>query len=226
MYRQYSRYTPLSALSTFRETCMFTEMKKRKYTLKQRATQQEETRARIVEATVELHQEVGPRDTTISAVAERAGVGRLTVYRHFPDDASLLAACSSHYMAQHVPPDPATWQAVENPRERTRAALARLYAYYREVDAMFSQVLRDAEHMPVVRATTEDFITYLEAVREDLLAHWQASRAKKEALAVTLRHVLEFWTWQSLSKAGLDDAQATELVLDWVETAASGTTRT
>jgi AcrR family transcriptional regulator len=39
-----------------------------------------------------LHESVGPRATTVSAIAEGAGVTRLTVYRHFPDELSLVSA--------------------------------------------------------------------------------------------------------------------------------------
>src|SRR3954469_14503837 len=110
--------------------------RKRKYELKARAEAQEETRRRITEATVGLHLEVGPAQTTISEIAKRAGVQRLTVYNNFPDEASLLGACSAHYGAQRPPPDPGEWMAMEDPEERTRAALTALYGYYRETEAM------------------------------------------------------------------------------------------
>src|ERR1700712_1555470 len=109
---------------------------KRKYELKARAEAQEETRRRITEATVGLHLEVGPAKTTISEVAKRAGVQRLTVYNNFPDESSLLGACSAHYTAQPPPPDPAAWASVRDPGRRARAALSALYAYYRETEAM------------------------------------------------------------------------------------------
>src|ERR671918_294412 len=53
-------------------------MKRGKYKLKKRAERQEETRLRIARATLELHETLGPSLTTISAIAERAGVGRPT----------------------------------------------------------------------------------------------------------------------------------------------------
>ena len=58
----------------------------RSYQLKRRAERQDETRQRIIEATIELHQTVGPAATTVTDIAQRAGVGRVTVYRHFPDE--------------------------------------------------------------------------------------------------------------------------------------------
>src|SRR3954453_327794 len=96
---------------------------KRKYELKARAEAQEETRRRITEATVGLHLEVGPAQTTISEIAKRAGVQRLTVYNNFPDELSLLGACSAHYATQHPLQDPSALVSIEEPRERTGAAL-------------------------------------------------------------------------------------------------------
>src|SRR5438067_2181282 len=80
--------------------------RKRKYELKARAEAQEDTRRRITEATVGLHLEVGPAQTTISEVAKRAGVQRLTGYNNFPDELSLLGACPAHYPAPPPPPPP------------------------------------------------------------------------------------------------------------------------
>src|SRR3954462_3840592 len=101
--------------------------RKRKYELKARAEAQEETRRRITEATVGLHLEVGPAKTTISEVAKRAGVQRLTVYNNFPDEASLLGACSAQWLGQHPPLDLGTWQSIRDPVRRARTAVTALY---------------------------------------------------------------------------------------------------
>src|SRR5919199_926005 len=102
-------------------------MKTRKYTKMRRAEQEAETRQRIVEAVYALHREVGPARTTIKAIAERAGVERLTVYRHFADEGEIFAACSAHFQAEIPPPDPAAWAGVTDPAERLRAALLAFY---------------------------------------------------------------------------------------------------
>src|SRR3954465_14999286 len=117
--------------------------RRRKYELKARAEAQEETRRRITEGTVGLHLEVGPAQTTISEIAKRAGVQRLTVYNNFPDEASLLGACAAHYGADHPPPDPASWAGLRDPGRRTRAALSALYGFYRETEPMTGKVIRD-----------------------------------------------------------------------------------
>src|SRR3712207_3871494 len=110
----------------------------RKYELKARAEGQAQTRRRITEATVELHRTVGPAQTTISAIAERAGVQRLTVYRHFPTEEELFAACSAHWLAGSPPPDPAEWAGIADRRERLRSALEAIYAWYRANEGMLA----------------------------------------------------------------------------------------
>src|ERR671925_1066982 len=88
---------------------------KRPYRMKRRAELEQQTRLRITESAVALHEELGPARTSISAVAERAGVRRSTVYRHFPDDEALFAACSSHWRAGHAPPDSKPRREVRSP---------------------------------------------------------------------------------------------------------------
>ncbi len=87
----------------------------RKYELKERARRQAQTRQRIVEAAVDLHTTVGPARTTISAIAERAGVERHTVYAHFPDDRALFRACSEHWTARHPLPDLEALAEIDGP---------------------------------------------------------------------------------------------------------------
>src|SRR4051795_4067306 len=120
----------------------------RPYRQKLRAEQQAETRQRIVEAAVGLHLERGPARTSINAIAERAGVNRVTVYRHFPDARSLLEACSAHATRLNPPPDLAPWRAIEDPRERIDVALPQLYDYFRRTEAGWANLLRDAELEP------------------------------------------------------------------------------
>src|SRR4028118_2284302 len=120
-------------------------MKCGKYNLKKRAERQEETRLRIARATLELHETVGPALTTRSAIAERAGVTRPTVYSHFPDDLSLGKACSSLDLSENPLPDPGPWQEISDPEERLRSALTDLYSYFRRRGQLWANVLRDQE---------------------------------------------------------------------------------
>src|SRR5438093_28243 len=118
---------------------------RRPYRLGKRAERQAETRRRIVEAALELHMTVGPRDTTVSAIAERAGVERLTVYRHFPDEKRLFAACTAHYMSLHPPPDPHSWSGIHDPGQRLRRGLSEQYAWFADNERRQASILRDVE---------------------------------------------------------------------------------
>lgn len=191
-------------------------MTKRKYTKTLRAEKEDETREKIVEATVALHEELGPANTSIKAIAERAGVQRLTVYRHFPDEFSLFQACSSHFLGQHPPPDIADWAPILDPQERTRAVLQTFYKYYRGTEQMWASVYRDEEKVEAMQAPIKQFQAYLDQVRDDLLASWNASGDAEKSLANTIRHCLRFTTWYSLKKEKLSDKKMIELVMGWI----------
>lgn len=190
----------------------------RKYELQRRAQRQEETRQRIVEAAVHLHQTVGGAKATISAIAELAGVERLTVYRHFPDERSLITACTSHYLAQNPPPDPGSWQSLDDALERFRRGLGEIYAYHRRTQPMSSHAMHDLEEVPVLREVLAPYFAYWERVREVLASVWE----KEDAVACTriraaIGHAISFQTWRSLtSEQGLEDAEAIELMVGMV----------
>ena len=104
---------------------MSTQTQKRVYRKRARAESEEETRLRITEAIMNLHEKVGPARTTVSAIADLAGVQRATVYRHFPDVEAQVDACSTHWLSLNAPPDPSAWPEIGDPDERLRVALDR-----------------------------------------------------------------------------------------------------
>jgi AcrR family transcriptional regulator len=174
--------------------------RKRPYRKRVRAELEAETRRRITESAVELHGSVGPSHTSISAVAERAGVRRSTVYRHFPDEAALFDACSSHWAAQNPPPDLEAWAAIRDPDERLNAALRELYAYYRRTEAMIANLLRDEDEMPVVKARFAAFHQLLAAAREVLLRGRGLRGRARRNVGAAIGHALSFTTWRSLAR--------------------------
>jgi AcrR family transcriptional regulator len=192
---------------------------KRKYELKKRAEQVGETRLRITEAAIDLHGTLGPSRTTLSAVADRAGVERRTLYRHFPNEAELFAACSTHYFAAHPWPDLGHWRAIRDPKQRLELALDELYAYYERTEPMFSNVLRDAEVVDFARDAVAPLHAYLEEAVEVLTVGRQVRGRRRELVRGALRHAVAFSTWQSLSANGIGRSEATELVTALVEAA-------
>ena len=190
----------------------------RKYQLRQRAAQQQATRRRITEAAVQLHGSVGPAATTISAIAELAGVQRATVYRHFPDEATLLRACSAHFFAANPPPDPAAWQQLTDPQARLAQALGELYGWYAQTEPMLANITRDAELLP--QLVGRGYAELLGRLHQALTPGWNAEGAAALTSAA-LGHVLGFRTWRSLVREqGLDTPEAVELMTGLVGDAA------
>jgi AcrR family transcriptional regulator len=194
----------------------------RTYQLKQRAQQQEKTRQRIVEATVHLHETLGPARTTISAVAQQAGVERLTVYRHFPDEETLFTACTGHYMAAHPLPDPLVWMRYADPETRLRAALTETYAYYQRTEPMLSRALADLPDLPVMQRNMEPYFAYWEQVRDGLAEGWGTQGRSHERLRAVLTHLLDFRTWDAFTQQQrLADDELIALAVQFVHCIAS-----
>ena len=192
---------------------------KRKYELKKRAEGVAETRLRITEAAVELHGSVGPARTTMSAVADRAGVERRTLYRHFPNEADLFAACSSHYFAAHPWPDLGDWRTIRDPDQRLERALDELHAYYERTEPMFSNVLRDAELVDFAREAAAPLREYLEEATKALLVGRPVRGRRRQLVEGALRHALAFSTWRSLWSNGIRRADAVRVISALVEAA-------
>jgi AcrR family transcriptional regulator len=193
---------------------------KRKYELRQRAERLAETRRRITEATVELHRTVGPAATHINEVARRAGVQRMTVYNHFPDDTSLLAACSAHWRALHPTPDLTPWAAVSDAGERLRLGLRELYGWYRETEPMTANVLRDAQVLPALRAIIDGgLLRYLDQAHRILTEPIHARGHRGERVDAAARVAIDLHTWRALARLG--DAEAADLAAGLIELAAN-----
>ena len=186
----------------------------RKYELKERARSQSETRQRIVEATFELHSSVGPTRTTISAIAERAGVQRLTVYRHFPDDRSLFQACRGHSVAVRPLPDTSAWAAIDDPEERLLVALGEIYAFFGSTEQLTANLRRDLPDLPVLQEVAAPSVRYWDNLRAVLDRGWKTRGRKRKLTRAVIGHGLEFETWRSLvRRQGLDDTEAANAIV-------------
>ncbi|MDP9382883.1 MAG: TetR/AcrR family transcriptional regulator [Chloroflexota bacterium] len=195
----------------------------RKYKLKRRAEHQEDTRRRIVEATVELHESVGLAYTTISAIAERAGVERATVYRHFPDERSLFTACTSHYLAANPPPDPSSLQQIADPEQRLKVGLAEVYTYHRRTEEMNYRAQRDLPQFPALAEVLVPYVEHWARLRDVLAAGWQTQKGDNRLLRAAIGHAMNFQTWRSLAREeDLDDSEAVALMVPMVHCVAQG----
>src|SRR5687768_896119 len=192
--------------------------RKRPYRKTRRAELEDQTRRRITESAVALHEQLGPARTSISAIAEHAGVRRSTVYRHFPDEESLFDACSSHWRAANPPPDPRTWAAIEDPAERVETAMRELYALYGRAGGMYTSLVRGEPLVPVVHQRLGDFYGYLRAIQDILMAGRGLRGGAARRTRAAIGHALAFPTWRSLTREqGLADGDAVTLMCGLVE---------
>ena len=202
---------------------MSSETRTRRYQLRKRADAMDATRQRITEAAMELHGSVGPARTTITAIAERAGVQRQTVYRHFPTDEDLFAACSGLFAVTHPWPDLERWRAIDDPAERLGVALDELYAYWEETEAMWTNILRDETLVEVVGRNLEPLRDFLDDAARALAAGWGARGRRRTMLAAATRHAVEFHTWRSLAReGGVSRAEAVALSSAMVSRSTNG----
>jgi AcrR family transcriptional regulator len=186
---------------------------KRKYELKNRALRQAQTRQRIVEATVGLHTSIGPARTTISAIAERAGVERHTVYAHFPDERTLFRACSAHWREQHPVPSFEELTRIEDPVRRLRSALSAMYTWYERVEHQLALFVRDAPLTDAGAETLGETIAKITAFGDELARGWPRRKSVRAAIG----HALEFETWRSLvRRQGLSRKQAVDAMMRFV----------
>jgi AcrR family transcriptional regulator len=192
-------------------------MAKRKYEMKKRAEAQEETRRRIVEAAIDLHGTIGPARTSVSAIAQRAGVQRHTYYRHFPDERSLFMACSGLYAESNPMPDHEPWVAIDDPEERLAMALDELYTYYAQNEPMLSNVTRDAEIHPLTRE-----IAQLQVGPVLAAMHTALAKDVPQPAQALIGLALQFGTWRSLTRdSGLGHDQAVDTMVGAVGALAS-----
>lgn len=197
--------------------------KPRPYTMRARQDTVEDTRLAITEATMRLHERVGPRATTVSAVAEEANVTRLTVYRHFPSDEALVVACSAHWRELHPRPDPAAWAQIRDPVLRLRTALTETYQWAVTASPMMTMIHRDVDVMP---SFVGEYLIADEKHRVAVLAVGYRARGRTaQRLRAVLAHALRLSTWQSLCIDGsLTGAEAAEVMVAAVLATVAATT--
>jgi AcrR family transcriptional regulator len=192
----------------------------RKYRKRRRAEQEQRTRERITEAAVRLHGTLGPARTTVSGVAREAGVQRATVYRHFPDEVTLFAACSAHYWATNPMPDPGAWSSISDPEARLRHALGEMYAFFRRTEGMLEKTSRDAPLVDAMVRPVAEFRRYLNAAAAAIIAGRRERGEARRRVQAAVGHAVSFPTWQSLVRQqGLEDTEAVAVMAALVESA-------
>lgn len=192
---------------------MTEEKQSRPYRMQRRAEQERRTRLRITESAVALHGSLGPARTSMSAVAEHAGVRRSTLYRHFADEAALFDACTAHWASANPPPDLGAWAGIAAPDERLRVALGEMHAYYRRTERMLDNLFRDESIVPLIAERFAAFRGYLATAQETLAAGHGLRGAAAPRRRGAVGHAIAFSTWKSLVREqGVTDTDAVTLL--------------
>ena len=214
MYLDYATVQPPATDVKFHGTTCIVAAVTRQYELKRRAERQDETRQRIVDATIELHQTIGAAQTTVSEIAKRAGVGRVTVYRHFPDEETLFYACSGHYFSQHPFPDIERWRRIPDPHDRLREGLRDTYAWHEENRQMIAMALAEARELPMMTR----YHDFWDAAAEVLAAAWRIRGRRRSNLKAAIALALSFDTHRTLTREQhLTEGQSIELMVHLAE---------
>jgi AcrR family transcriptional regulator len=184
----------------------------------------ERSRRRIAQAVYELHKTIGPAQTTVSAIASKAGVQRLTVYRHFPDELDLHRACLAHWSELHPWPDPSPWRAIADPRERLRTALREIYRFFAEVEPLFLLGSADMPRLPKLQEADAPLFEHWEQMRRVLLKGWRVRGHRRRRLATAIGVAIDFQIWYTLTRrGGASDEDAVELAVCQAECATRAT---
>jgi AcrR family transcriptional regulator len=194
--------------------------KSRPYRMRRRAELVDQTRLRITEAAMRLHTTVGPANTTISTVADEAGVTRLTVYRHFRDQDELFDACRRHWYVQNPLPDTTAWRSIPELEARARRAFSELYAWYRDRGEALWPIYRDMASMPMTAQL--DVRAQWAAVADDLVTDLPVAPGARRPLRAAAGHLVGLLTWRSLVRdQGLNEEEAVALAVKLLSAAAA-----
>lgn len=174
----------------------------------------EETRLRILDATLALHTEKGIFGTTWRDIAERADVSVGTVYRHFPTMAELVPACGQLLVERVQPPAPedaaAAIGSIEGRAARVRRAAEVLYGFYDRAGASIESDPRERE-LPEVQEWEE----YLQHTVATFAREALGDRASEGDVLVTSA-LLDHRTYAALRLRGLQGPAAADAVASLV----------
>jgi AcrR family transcriptional regulator len=191
----------------------------RSYTMRKRGEALERVRERIMQATMQLHDEKGPASTTFADIAERAGVGQATVYRHFPTVGELVRNCGAHVWQEMQPPIPAAAAAVfaglSTRRERLERLVAELDAFYGRGAHRLKMAGNDREKLPELHG----FLSAVEAGVEALAREALKGAEVSEPTLRIVAGLVSFPVWSELNKSGLSPAGLVRFKVNLLECA-------
>lgn len=102
----------------------------RRYTLGKRGEAKDETRRRIIAATLALYRDVGLAGATVPAVARAADVAPATVRNHFPGPNDLAEAAADAILEEMRMPDASIFEGATGTLQRVERLLVEVSAFF------------------------------------------------------------------------------------------------
>ncbi|MCB1489564.1 MAG: TetR/AcrR family transcriptional regulator [Bauldia sp.] len=191
---------------------MKNQIKRRTYRMKERAKTHDETRERIIAATMLLHDEQGVAATSFVDVAKRAGVGAATVYRHFPDSGSLVAACGAHVWKEMDPPAPeqaaAMFKGLDRMEDRLQRLVDEVDGFYRRGALRLTKASADRHLIPEL----DEFLRAVEASVAALVHEAVKDEALPDTVLQLVLALMDFPVWTSMQGIKVDDLERRRLI--------------
>jgi AcrR family transcriptional regulator len=192
----------------------------RKYDMGKRKAAVEETRRRILEATLALHSEKGIFGTSWQDIAKRADVSVGTVYKHFPSLDELVPACGELMYAITRPPSledaPQIFAGASSLEERLERLVSELFGFY-ERGAPYIEPDIQERQLPAA----QEWEAYMRATIAGLVREALQPAAPDEDMVGAVSALLDFTTFKSFLERDIqkDHAAKTinEVLLCWID---------
>ena len=186
-------------------------MAPRKYSMDKRRAAVEETRQRILEATLALHTEKGILGTSWQDIAHRADVSVGTVYKHFPSLDELVPACGELMYAITRPPSledaPQIFAGARTLEERLERLISELFDFY-ERGAPFIETDFQERQLPMV----QEWEAHMRATIAGLVREALRPVRPDERTVGVVSALLDFFTFKSFSQRDIQEEQAKEIM--------------
>ena len=191
----------------------------REYKMRKRADDSQKTRERILQATMQLHDEKGVAPTTFSDIAKRAGLGQATLYRHFPTLGELVQACGGHVWAEMRPPvpqeAPVAFEGLTGKGDRLAKLVEEIDAFHRRGALRLALASRDRELIPELDFFLKAVEAGVDAYVNEALAPLKLPKRTVEIVAA----MVSFPVWQRFGQLDLSGRKSRELTAKLIECA-------
>ena len=171
----------------------------------------EETRQRILEATLTLHSEKGIFGTSWQDIAERADVSVGTVYKHFPSLDELVPACGELMYNITRPPSledtSQIFAGAGTLEERLERLISELFDFY-ERGASYIETDFQERQLPAVQEWEAYWRATIEGLTREALHPSQPDQRTVQAVGA----LIDFSVFKSFSERGIPKEQAAEIM--------------